>query len=342
MPNFSCPQPRYNADVVTLAHGSGGKSMHEFINKMFAQLYKNDFAPDHDAAVFDVNGKLAFTTDSYVVKPLFFPGGDIGNLAVYGTINDLAMCGASPLYLSCSFIIEEGLPYEIIERICKSIAAAVQETGATIVTGDTKVVGRGQADKLYINTSGVGLVPSGIEIHPRQVNVGDKLIMSGDIGRHGVAVMAAREALAFSSDVISDCAPLSRTIQGLIEAGIIPKCLRDLTRGGLASALHEISVSAKVCLEIEERKIPVHASVRVTCEILGFDPIYIANEGRFLAIVSPEKAEAALELLHKAEITAAAAIIGTVIAGNNVELVGPYGSRRILPPMYGELLPRIC
>lgn len=342
MPDFSCPIPRAVSELVSLAHGAGGKSMQDLIQKTIAPLYGKGFAPDHDGAVFDVSGRLAFTTDSYVVKPIFFPGGDIGKLAVYGTVNDLAMCGAKPLYLSCSFILEEGLPIEALERICLSIAAAARETGVAIVTGDTKVVGRGQADGVYINTAGVGLVPDGVEIHPRFVKVGDKLIISGDLGRHGIAVMAARNGLAVDDGLVSDCAPLAAAIQTLIAAGIRPRCLRDLTRGGLAAALHEVSASAKVRLEIEESKIPVHAGVRGTCEILGLDPMYIANEGRFLAIVSPDEEQSTLALLQQMAVTSAAIVIGTVMSGTDVDVIGPYGSRRILPPMLGELLPRIC
>jgi hydrogenase expression/formation protein HypE len=342
MPDYSCPLSDQNTKLVSLAHGAGGKAMHDFIKTAIEPLYGTGFAPDHDGAVFEVAGRLAFTTDSYVVKPIFFPGGDIGKLAVYGTVNDLAMCGAKPLYLSCSFILEEGLPITTLQRVCASIASAVKETNVKIVTGDTKVVGHGQADGIYINTSGVGIVRPGVEIHPRHVRPGDLLILSGDLGRHGMAVMSARENLSFDSDLLSDCAPLSASIQSILSAGLRPKCLRDLTRGGLAATLHEISATAKVGIEIEEAKVPIHNTVRGACEILGFDPIYIANEGRFLAVVAREESAEMLSFMRSMQLTSSAVVIGAVNSRCDVELINAYGSRRILPELQGELLPRIC
>ncbi len=342
MPDFSCPSPLNSSKTITLAHGSGGRPMQKLIQEIVAPLYSGGFAPDHDGAVFDLSGRLAFTTDSYVVKPLFFPGGDIGKLAIYGTTNDLAMCGAKPLYLSCSFILEEGLEFVTLQRICNSMKAAAIETGISIVTGDTKVVGKGQADGVYINTSGVGLISPSVSIHPTKVHEGDVLILSGDLGRHGIAVMSARENMNLGGDLLSDCAPLSGPVQALLGSGIRPKCLRDLTRGGLAAALHEISVTARIGIEVEEEKLPVQSTVRGACEILGLDPIYIANEGRLLAIVASGDADATLGELRRHPATSGAVVIGTCTGTRDVEVIGPYGTRRILPPMQGELLPRIC
>ena len=342
MPDFSCPKPSDSQSLITMAHGAGGAVMRELISREISALYDDGHAPDHDGATFAAHGTLAFTTDSYVVKPLFFKGGDIGKLAVYGTVNDLAMCGAVAQYLSCSFILEEGLPIEVLQKVCRSLASAAKETGVSIVTGDTKVVGRGQADGLYINTSGVGFVAGGVTVHPRQVREGDVIILSGDIGRHGLAVMAAREHLAFDGDLTSDCAPLIQPIQALIAAGVRPKCLRDLTRGGLAAALHEIGATAQVHMEILEEKIPVHNTVRGASEILGIDPMYIANEGRFIAIVAADDSELALRSLKGHDVSFASTIIGHVREGDGVGIITPYGTKRILPEHRGELLPRIC
>ena len=342
MADFSCSISQRRSGVVSLAEGAGGQEMQDLIKTTITSLYGHGFTPNHDGAVFDVTGKLAFTTDSYVVKPLFFPGGDIGKLAVYGTINDLGMCGAKPLYLSCSFIIEEGFPFETLDRICASMAEASRETRVSIVTGDTKVVGRGQADGIYINTSGVGVVPPGVVIHPTQVLPGDLLILSGDLGRHGIAVMSAREKLPMTHLPKSDCAPLAEAVEALLQAGVRPKCLRDLTRGGLAAALHEIADAAAVGMEIHESQILVQSQVRGVCEILGLNPLYIANEGRFLAVVSVDDTEGALATLKSIAVTANSCVIGKVTANNCVEMIGPYGARRILPALHGELLPRIC
>lgn len=341
MPDFFCPVPQ-PPHFVSLAHGAGGKAMQDLIQTIVTPTYGKGYAPDHDGAIINIAGKIALTTDSFVVKPLFFPGGDIGKLAVYGTVNDLAMCGAKPLYLSCSFILEEGFSFESLRRICASIANASYETNVKVVTGDTKVVGRGQADGIYINTTGVGTVEDSVDIHPRHIRPEDVLILSGDLGRHGIAVMAARENLGFQGDLLSDCAPLAQPILAILSAGFRPKCLRDLTRGGLAAALQELATTANIGLEIEESKIPVHSAVRGACEILGFDPIYIANEGRFLTIVSKEDAKEVLSLLQSFKTTSDATIIGTVNASREVEVISAYGSRRILPPMQSELLPRIC
>lgn len=341
MIDFSCPVPDQGGPLVTLAHGSGGKTMHDFIAKIIAPMYPSGSAPDHDGAVLDIGGRVAYTTDSYVVNPLFFAGGDIGKLAVYGTVNDLAMCGATAKFLSCSLILEEGLALNIVEEVCTSIAKAAQEAKVKIVTGDTKVVGRGQADKLFINTSGIGEVWPNVDIHPRRITIGDRLIVSGDLGRHGAAVLSARNGQK-SGDITSDCALLSEPVLALLGHGIEIHCLRDLTRGGLAAALHEFAQLRTFRLDIQETSIPVCSEVRAIAEILGLDPIYMANEGRFVAVAPEQEVDVVLSLLHRYEVSKGATVIGEVTAGTGVELVSAYGSRRFLPPMVGELLPRIC
>lgn len=342
MYEFSCPSSFGRGSKITMAEGSGGKAMQDLIKRVIAPIYGQGFSPDHDGAVINLSGKLAFTTDSYVVKPLFFPGGDIGKLAVYGTINDLAMCGARPLYLSCSLILEEGFPVQALEAICTSMADAARANHVSIVTGDTKVVGRGQADGLYINTSGVGTVDESLTIHPKQISPGDILILSGDLGRHGIAVLSGREGFSFAQAPESDCASLLDPISAILIAGIKPKCLRDLTRGGLAAALHEISAVASLGMEIQEERIPVDSRVRGACEILGLDPLSVANEGRFLAIVASDDAPGTLEVLKSCNVSHNATTIGCVTASRGIEILSPYGSRRLLPPLHGELLPRIC
>lgn len=339
---LSCPLPSLGNGRVTLAHGAGGHLMRQLISETIGPMYAADFRPDHDGAVFDMDGRLAFTSDSYVVAPLEFPGGDIGRLAVYGTVNDLLMCGAKPLYLSTCFIIEEGLPLATLERVCRSMAHAAQETGVAIVTGDTKVVGRGQADGIYLNTSGVGRVPLGLRIHPSEVRAGDVLILSGDLGRHGVAILAARSGITLPPGLVSDCAPLGEPLDTLLMTGIRPHCLRDLTRGGLAAALHEIAAARQVGIELLESQVPVHEDVRSICEIMGFDPFYLANEGRCILVVRPEDADESLQILRGCDVSQGAQIVGTVTSSKRVEVVGLYGSRRLLPEASGEVLPRIC
>jgi hydrogenase expression/formation protein HypE len=287
---------------------------------------------------------VAFTTDSYVVRPLFFPGGDIGSLAINGTVNDLAMCGARPLYLSAGFIIEDGLPMDTLECVVASMRAAAEVAGVSVVTGDTKVVERGKADGLYINTSGVGRLLSETPIAPSQVKPGDRVIVSGDLGRHGIAVMAARENLGFESAIESDCAPLADPALALIEAGIAVHCLRDLTRGGLASALVEIAETASLAILLEEDRIPVRDDIRAACELLGFDPIHVANEGRFVAFIAEDDADRALAVLQRHDIAADAAIVGSVreASRGQVTLKSALGSTRAVDMLSGEQLPRIC
>ena len=348
--NFSCPAPISQYPNVLLAHGGGGRLTHQLIEQMFLSAYGNSLLNEqHDGAVFELPaGRFAFTTDSYVIQPLFFPGGDIGALAVNGTVNDLAMCGAKPLYLSAGFIIEEGLPMDTLRRIVESMKRAAEAAEVQLVTGDTKVVNRGKGDGIFINTAGIGQVVARQPVSPVSVRPGDTIILSGDIGRHGIAVMAVREGLEFESTIESDCAPLNGIVLALLEAGIEIHCLRDLTRGGLASTLVEIAEAAKLHCEIDEISIPVREDVRGACEILGFDPLYVANEGRFAAFVPAREAERALTILRKHPLGTAAQVIGSVNAVGEerhrglVTLRSRIGAMRVVDMISGEQLPRIC
>ena len=336
-------------EKITLSHGSGGKSTHNLIEGVFAPAFSNPLldAMD-DAATFSVNGtgqRLAFTTDTYVVSPLFFPGGDIGKLAVHGTINDLAMAGATPLYLSAGFILEEGFPIAELRRIVASMAKAATEAGVAIVTGDTKVVQRGKADGVFINTAGVGLVNASWLMGQTQLQPGDKVLLSGAIGDHGIAIMFAREALDIETDVQSDSAPLHTLVAALLEvAGDGIHCLKDPTRGGVATSLNEMAIGSEVSVALDEHAIPVHQEVRGACEILGLDPLTIANEGKLLAIVAPDKAGAALEAMRNHPLGREAAIIGTIQAEppGMVFLRTDIGGLRVLDMLVGDPLPRIC
>lgn len=342
----ACPLPASEKKAVQLAHGGGGRLMQELIQNIFVRAFQNPMlASLHDGATWPVEkGTLAFTTDSYVVHPLFFPGGDIGSLAVHGTINDLAMCGAKPLYLSAGFILEEGLSLDVLRQVVNSMAKAAQAAGVSIVTGDTKVVDRGKGDGIFINTAGVGLVPSGIRIAPTLTQPGDAILVSGDLGSHGVAVLSVREGLMFAGDVTSDSAPLHDVVGDLIESGIEIHCLRDLTRGGLASALNELAVAAKVGMAIDESAVPVLEPVRGACELLGLDPLYVANEGRFVAMVPESQAETALAVMRRHAVSGQAARIGNVTDRHAppVVLRTVLGTHRILDLLSGEQLPRIC
>jgi len=334
-------------DRVLLAHGSGGKLAHDLIEKSFISALGNPILDKlDDSAVFEFGDgqRLAFTTDSYTVSPIFFRGGDIGKLAVCGTVNDLSMSGASPLYLSLSFIIEEGLLIADLEKIVNSICQAATEAGVKIVTGDTKVVNRGGADKIFINTSGVGVVPPGIDISGANAKPGNRVIVSGTLGDHGIAVLSQREGINFSTTLVSDCAPLNHLVADMLRESPSINCLRDPTRGGLATSLNEIAKQSGVGIEIEEKLIPVRNEVRGACELLGMDPLYIANEGKLMAVVEEEVADNLLRRMKKQTYGEGAVIIGKVCSEHpgRVVVKTPYGSSRILDMLSGELLPRIC
>lgn len=336
-------------EKITLSHGSGGKSTHNLIEGVFAPAFSNPLLDEMgDSATFKVNGtnqRLAFTTDTYVVNPLFFPGGDIGKLAVHGTINDLAMAGAQPLYLSAGFILEEGFPIAELRRIVASMAAAAHDAGVAIVTGDTKVVQRGKGDGVFINTAGVGLVRATWQPGQLQLQPGDRVLLSGPVGDHGIAIMMAREALEIETDVQSDTAPLYSLVAALLDAaGEGVHCLKDPTRGGVATALNEMALGSEVSVALDESAIPVHPEVRGACEILGLDPLTIANEGKLLAIVAPDVADAALAALRSHPLGRDAAIIGTVQAEppGMVFLRTDIGGLRVLDMLVGDPLPRIC
>ncbi len=343
---LSCPVPLPAGDRVLLAHGGGGKLMHQLLESVFMPQFSNPaLDARHDGAVLGINGlRLAFTTDSYVVRPLVFPGGNIGDLAVNGTVNDLAMCGARPLYLSAGFILEEGLEIETLRTVAASMRAAARCAGVTLVTGDTKVVDQGKGDGIFINTAGIGLVERPIEIGPPAVQPGDAVIVSGDLGAHGVAVLSVREGLEFEAPVLSDTAPLWEPVEALFHAGIEVHCLRDLTRGGLASGLNEIASARGVAIRIEESCIPVEEPVKGACEILGLDPLYVANEGRFVAFIPERQAVAAVEALRRFDPCRNAARIGET-GGEEPPVVilrSRIGGNRVVDMLSGEQLPRIC
>ena len=333
-----------NEEKILLAHGSGGKLMHDLIESFMPELANPILEKLDDSAVFDVSGRLAFTTDSYTVNPLFFPGGDIGRLAVCGTVNDLAMSGAKPLYLSLAFIIEEGLPVADLKKIVKSIAKAAGEAGIKIVTGDTKVVDRGSADRLFINTAGVGIVPEGVEISAGNAKPRDKIIISGNIGDHGIAVLSQREGLKFHTPVPSDCAPLNGLVAEMLNVSKDIHSLRDPTRGGLAVTLNDFAGQSKVGIKIEEDTVPVDKAVLAACELLGLDPLHIANEGKLAAVVAPEDAEKILAAMKRNKYGRDAAIIGEVVKEHPRQVVmkTSLGASRIIDMPVCELLPRIC
>jgi hydrogenase expression/formation protein HypE len=344
---LQCPVPDRGVDKVELAHGGGGRAMQDLIARRFRAAFSSpQLDAETDAAVFPVHeGRMAFTTDTYVVKPLFFPGADIGKLAVCGTVNDLATSGAVPKYLSVGFILEEGLEMDVLDRVVASIADAARAAGVVIATGDTKVIERARGDGVYVNTAGVGVVPPGVELSPSQVRPGDRVLVTGDVGRHGVAVMAARgEGFGFELEVESDCAPLGALVAALVDAKLDLRCLRDLTRGGFGAALHEVAEARGVGLRIEERRVPVLDPVQGACELLGIDPLFVANEGRMMAIVGPDDAERALEVLRAHPEGAGAALVGEVVEDHPgmVSVVGLLGTERVLDLPLGEQLPRIC
>jgi len=345
--DVTCPAPIARHTTVQLAHGGGGRLSQRLVEELFLPAFANPaLSALHDGALLEVAGaRLAFSTDSYVVRPLFFPGGDIGSLAVHGTVNDLSMCGARPLALSAGFILEEGLPLAELERIVASMQAAAAAADVAIVTGDTKVVDRGKGDGVYVNTAGIGLVPAGIEIDPRRAAPGDVVLVSGTLADHGIAVLSVREGLRFETALTSDSAPLHGLVAAVLAAaGAAVHVLRDPTRGGVASALNEIAAAAGVGVELDEASLPVREAVRGACELLGFDPLYVANEGKCLALVAPAAAERALAAMRAHPCGRDAAVIGQVVAGppGRVVLRSRIGAVRVVDMLSGEQLPRIC
>ncbi len=357
---------KFRETQITLAHGSGGRAMHELVEGLFLQYLRNPLLEQlEDQAIFEIaanpksiagqNGnshafaKIAFTTDSYVVDPIFFPGGDIGKLAINGTVNDLAMSGARPLYLSAGFILEEGFPIEDLKRILASMREAAAEAGVAVVTGDTKVVQKGGADKLFINTSGVGVIESAVSLSAARAQPGDQVLLSGTLGDHGTTIMIARGELDLETDIESDSAPLNLLVQGMLEevglSGLESiHCMRDPTRGGAATTLNEIALSSEVCIEIDEDKIPVREEARGACEILGLDPLYVANEGKLIAIVAPDVADQLIARMKLNRYGGNACIIGEVKAEPKgiVAMRTGFGGTRIVDMLVGEQLPRIC
>lgn len=333
--------------TIRLAHGAGGRVMADLIAEVFVSALDNGHLREMaDAARLEGwgEGRLAVTTDAFVVRPLFFPGGDIGSLAVHGTVNDLAMVGARPLWLTAAFILEEGLQIELLRRIVRSMAEAARAAGVVVVAGDTKVVERGHGDGLYITTTGVGVVPQGVDVGPDRGRPGDVVLLSGSVGDHGIAVLSRREGLAFETELCSDSAPLHGLVQALLSAAPHTHALRDPTRGGLAAALNELARSSGVGVEIDEAKVPVRPAVRAACEMLGFDPLTVANEGKLVAFVPPEEAEAALAALRAHPLGRDAEAIGFLTEDHPGMVLArtPIGGRRIVDMPLGELLPRIC
>ena len=343
---FSCPIPQSAKDSVLLGHGSGGRLSAELLRDVILPAFTNPVLGRlDDQAVVSVNGsRLAFTTDSFVVKPLFFPGGDIGSLAAHGTINDLAMGGALPLFWSVAFIIEEGLPMEVLRRVVASLRAAARGAGVEVVTGDTKVVEKGSGDGIFINTSGIGLVPDGIELSADRARPGDRVLLSGTIGDHGITILGQREGLEFESAVESDTAPLHTLVADMLGVTSQFRCFRDPTRGGLSSSLNEIAAQSRVGIELDEREIPLHDEVRGACEMLGLDPLYVANEGKLVAIAGAGMAEPVLDAMRRHPLGREARIVGTVTESHPglVTMRTPLGTTRIVDMLAGDQLPRIC
>lgn len=343
---FVCPLPLRDYPQIVLGHGSGGRLTADLIRHLFVPLFDNPaLSALNDQAVLEINGaRLAFTTDSFVISPLFFPGGDIGSLAVHGTINDLAVSGAQPLYLSAGFILEEGLPMDDLGRIVTSMADACRATGVQLVTGDTKVVNKGKGDGVFINTAGIGLVPAGVHIAADRARPGDVILVSGTIGDHGMAIMSVREGLNFETTLVSDSAPLHTLVAAMLQVTPDIHCLRDATRGGVAAVLNELAGQSRVGFAIEEAAIPVQPAVMAACEMLGMDPLYVANEGKLVAVVPREHAEALLEAMRRHPLGAQAAIIGEVVAEHPGLVVArtAIGGRRVVDLPLGEILPRIC
>jgi hydrogenase expression/formation protein HypE len=343
---ISCPAPLPAKDTVLLGHGSGGKLSAELVRDLFLPAFDNPaLSRLDDQAIVNVNGtRIAITTDSFVVKPLFFPGGDIGSLAVHGTVNDLAMGGALPLYLSAAFILEEGLPMATLRRVVTSLRRAATAAGVQVVTGDTKVVEKGSGDGLFINTTGIGIVADGIELSANGAKPGDKVLLSGPIGDHGIAILAQREGLEFETTIESDSAALHTLVANMLAATRELRCMRDPTRGGLSSTLNEIAEQSRVGIELQESAIPIREEVRGACELLGLDPLYVANEGKLVAIVAAQAADALLAAMRGHPLGRDAQIIGTVTSVNPglVTMRTPLGTSRIVDMLAGDQLPRIC
>jgi len=343
--SWTCPLPLRDSPTVLLGHGAGGRLSAELVEHMFVPAFGGDPGALGDSAVVEVGGvRIAMTTDSFVVRPRWFPGGNIGALAVNGTVNDLAMVGAQPMYLTTGFIVEEGLAVDELGRLTAALGAAATEAGVRVVAGDTKVVDRGHGDGVFINTTGVGLVPDGVDIGPTGARPGDAVLVSGPIGLHGVAVLSVRDGLEFGTEIHSDCQPVNGLVAGLLAAGIDVHVLRDPTRGGVAAALNEIAASSQVGVQIEERSIPVPDDVRAACGFLGLDPLVVANEGKLVAFVPGEQADEALSVLQSDPRGQGATRIGTVVAehpGVVVARTGIGGTRVVDLPL-GEQLPRIC
>ncbi|MBW2090958.1 MAG: hydrogenase expression/formation protein HypE [Deltaproteobacteria bacterium] len=330
---------------ILLSHGSGGRLSHDLVEKHLVDILSNPLLCElDDSATFEISGRVAFSTDSYVVNPIFFAGGDIGKLAVCGTVNDLSMSGAVPLYLSLSLIIEEGFPMNQLNRIMTSIKTISDEAGVQVVTGDTKVVDHGNADKIFINTAGIGLVPEGVNISGSNARAGDKVILSGTIGDHEIAIVSQREGLNFETSLKSDCAPLNHLVADMIEASRDIRCFRDPTRGGLASSLNELAGQSKVGIRIEEARIPVDETVKAGCEFLGFDPLYLANEGKLVAVVPAKDTAAVLARMRQNKFGVQAEVIGEIVAEHpgRVVMTTRFGTSRVVDMLSGELLPRIC
>jgi hydrogenase expression/formation protein HypE len=342
---------KVHVPTVTLAHGGGGKAMKDLVDDVFVETFGHALlTPLEDQARFDLaslaihGDRLAFTTDSFVIDPLFFPGGDIGKLAVCGTVNDLAVGGAVPLYLSCAIIIEEGVRIELLRKIAQSMATTAQHAGVFIVTGDTKVVQKGACDKLFITTTGIGVIREGVNLGVHKARIGDVVLVNGLLGDHGAAILGARGDMAIDSTIESDCAPLNDLIGDLLIAAPNIRFVRDATRGGVATVLNEIADASQVSIEIHEGETPIREQVKAFCEILGLDPLYLANEGKFVAIASPTEAEAALAVMRAHPLGGGAAIIGNVVEGaaGRVTMRTVFGGRRIVDMLVGEQLPRIC
>jgi hydrogenase expression/formation protein HypE len=346
MTTFSCPLPIPETETILLGHGSGGKLSAELFSSIFLPAFANTILNRmDDQAALEIEGvRLAFTTDSFVVKPLFFSGGDIGSLAVHGTVNDLSVGGAKPLYLSAAFILEEGFPLESLRRIVASMREAAEKAGVEIVTGDTKVVEKGSCDGVFINTAGIGVVKTGVNLSANLAKAGDVVLLSGPIGDHGIAILAEREGLSFESAVLSDSAPLNGLVEAMLATGTAIRCMRDPTRGGVASSMNEIAHSSNVGIQLVETMIPVRMEVRGACELLGLDPLYIANEGKLLAICAPGDAEELLAAMRQQPLGREAAIVGKVTAENPgmVTLRTSLATTRIVDMLANDPMPRIC